>query len=137
MKAPKLAAWLVRPMNIVGNLLLLSVVVLLLASQWQTLYSIHIRGWIGMLLLLAASLAIGWACGGPRRVTRATLALTTAVRNAGVGLVIVATSFAGTAAGTAVVAYSLVSIFGTLGCALLYGATTTSTRGETPPDCTV
>jgi BASS family bile acid:Na+ symporter len=120
-RMPKFAAQIVRPLNVLGNLLLLAVVVLLLASQWQTLYSIHMQGWIGMLLLLAASLAIGWACGGPRPVTRATLALTTAVRNAGVGLVIVATSFAGTAAGTAVVAYSLVSIFGTLGCAYLYG----------------
>ena len=74
-----------------------------------------------MLLLLAASLAIGWICGGPRQATRATLALTTSVRNAAVGLVIVATSFAGTSAGTAVVAYALVSIFGTLGCAAVYG----------------
>ena len=53
--------------------------------------------------------------------------MTTAVRNAAVGLVIVATSFAGTAAGTAVVAYALVSIFGTLGFAFLYGAWTTGT----------
>jgi BASS family bile acid:Na+ symporter len=46
--------------------------------------------------------------------------LTTAIRNAAVGLVIVSTSFAGTPAVTAVVAYALVSILGALGCAFLF-----------------
>ena len=73
-----------------------------------------------MLLLLAASLGIGWLCGGPGRATRKTLALTTGVRNAAVALVIVSSNFADTPAVTAVVAYALVSIFGTLGCALLF-----------------
>ena len=72
-----------------------------------------------MLLLLAASLAIGWICGGPTLATRKTLAVTTASRNAAVGLVIVANSFAGTAAATAVVAFALLSIFGTLVSAIL------------------
>ena len=126
-RAPRFTATIVGPLSIIANLLLLAVVMLLLVNQYETLASIRLRGWIGMSLLLAASLAIGWACGGPRQATRATLSLTTAVRNAAVGLVIVATSFAGTAAGTAVVAYALVSIFGTLGCAFLYGAWTTGT----------
>lgn len=121
-RAPKFSSWIVNPLNLVANLLLLGVVALLLAAQYQTLASIHLRGWVGMLLLLASSLAIGWIFGGPSQATRATLALTTAVRNAAVGLVIVTTSFAGTAAGTAVVAYGLVSIFGTLACAFAYRA---------------
>ena len=120
-RAPHFANRTAKPLNFVANLLLMVVVVLLLATQWETLQSIGVRGWAGMLLLLAASLAIGWICGGPRQATRATLALTTGARNAAVGLVIVATSFAETAAGTAVVAYALVSIFGTLGCAFIYG----------------
>jgi BASS family bile acid:Na+ symporter len=120
-RAPQFAARIVKPLNTVANVLLLAVVVLLLVTQFETLQSIHARGWIGTLLLLATSLAIGWICGGPRQATRVTLAVTTAVRNAAVGLVIVATSFAGTAAGTAVVAYALVSIFGTLGYAILCG----------------
>jgi BASS family bile acid:Na+ symporter len=127
-RAPHLAAWIVKPLNVVANLLLLVVVVLLLATQFETLHSIGVRGWVGMLLLLAASLGIGWICGGPRQAARATLALTTTARNAAVGLVIVATSFAGTAAATAVVAYALVSTFGALGCALIYGAWTKPAR---------
>ena len=70
-------------------------------------------------LLLATSLAIGWVCGGPARQTRKAFALTAAVRNAAVALVIVSASFSGTPAVTAVVAYSLVSILGSLGCARL------------------
>ena len=48
--------------------------------------------------------------------------MTTAVRNAAVALVIVSANFAETAAVTAVVAYALVSIFATLGCAFLFAA---------------
>ncbi len=70
--------------------------------------------------MTAASLAIGWLCGGPGVATRKTLALTTAVRNAAVGLVIVSNNFAGTVAVTSVVAYGLVSIFVSLGCAFLF-----------------
>jgi len=47
--------------------------------------------------------------------------VTTGVRNAAVGLVIVSANFADTPAMTAVVAYALVSIFGTLGCAMVLG----------------
>jgi hypothetical protein len=54
--------------------------------------------------------------------------LTTSVRNVAVGLVIVANNFAGTAAGTVVVAYGLISIIGTLGCAFVFGARATLSR---------
>lgn len=129
--APQHAARFVKPFQSLANLLLLVVTVLIIATQWETLAAIRPRGWFGMFLLLAASLVIGWICGGPRESTRATLAVTTAARNAAVGLVIVAKSFAGTAAATAVVAYAVVSVFGTLGVALLYGAWL-SARGSTP-----
>jgi BASS family bile acid:Na+ symporter len=107
------------PVRLVANLLLLGVVVLILVNEFPTLALIRLRGWVGMLLLLAASLGIGWLCGGPARATRKTFALTTAVRNAAVGLVIVSNNFAGTPAVTAVVAYGLVSILVGLGVAFL------------------
>jgi len=119
--APWLTGWLFKPMSVLANLLLLVVVALILAAQYQTLGAILLRGWIGMLCLLAASLGLGWLCGGPGRATRSALAVTTGVRNAAVGLVIVSTNFADTPAMTAVVAYALVSIFGTLGCAMVLG----------------
>jgi len=120
-KLPVLARAVAKPISLVANVLLLSVVVLLLVAQFSTLAQIHLRGWFGMLLLLAISLAIGWVCGGPALATRKTLAVTTASRNAAVALVIVASSFAGTAAATAVIAFALLSIFGTLISAILLG----------------
>lgn len=118
-RAPRWTKRITRPVRLLANLLLLGVVVLLLAREYETLAMIRLRGWIGMLLLLAASLGIGWLCGGPGQATRKTFALTTAVRNAAVGLVIVSNNFAATPAVTAVVAYALVSILASLGCAFL------------------
>lgn len=120
----KLAESLQRPLGRLANLLLAAVVVLVLFREFDSLGLIRLRGWLGMLLLQAASLIIGWVCGGPEAATRTALALTTAVRNAGVALVIVNDSFAGTIAATAVVAYALVSIFGSLGAAWWLGRTT-------------
>jgi BASS family bile acid:Na+ symporter len=117
---PKVAGRLVKLAGLVANLLLVGVVGLILATQYQTLEAFRLRGWIGMMLLLVASLSAGWLCGGPAPATRRTLAVTTGVRNAAVGLVIVSANFAGTPAVTAVVAYALVSLFGTLACALLF-----------------
>lgn len=122
---PELTTRLAKRIGAVANLLLLSAVVLLVVREFATLEAIRLRGWFGMLLLLAASLGIGWLCGGPGRTTRKTLALTTASRNAAVALVIVAKNFADTPAVTAVIAYSLVSIVGSLGCAMLFGMATT------------
>jgi BASS family bile acid:Na+ symporter len=119
--APKFSGWIVKPLSLVANLLLLGVVGIILATQYQTLQAFRLRGWTGMIILLAASLSIGWLCGGPERTRRRALAVTTGLRNAAVGLVIVSANFAGTPAVTAVVAYSLVSIFGTLGYAWLLG----------------
>jgi BASS family bile acid:Na+ symporter len=55
------------------------------------------------------------------------LALTTASRNVAVGLVIVTSNFADTPAVTAVVAFGLMSIVGTLGCAFLFRKLSTAT----------
>jgi BASS family bile acid:Na+ symporter len=120
--APAVASRIVKPVGAIGNLLLVSVVALVLFREYESLASIRLRGWVGTALLLASTVAIGWVCGGPERATRKALAVTTAVRNAAVALVIVSGNFAGTAAVTAVVAYALVSIFVTLGIAFLLAA---------------
>jgi BASS family bile acid:Na+ symporter len=117
--APKLAQSLAKPVNTVGTVLLLFAIGLMLLREFEGLSMIRARGWAGMVLLLLAYLAIGWLCGGPALATRKSLALTTAVRNAAVALVIVAGNFTNTPATTAVIAFALLSIFGTLGCAFL------------------
>lgn len=120
--APRLTGRIARPIGLLANLLLFGIVALVLVREYESLATIRVRGWLGMFLLLAASLGIGWLCGGPGRARRKALAVTTGVRNAGVALVIVSGNFAETAAVTAVVAYALVSIFATLGCAFALAA---------------
>jgi BASS family bile acid:Na+ symporter len=120
--APQFTSRIAKPLALLANLLLLTAVVLLFIQEYEPLTAVRARGWVAMALLLAATLGLGWVCGGPSRATRKALAVTTAVRNAAVALVIVSANFAGTAAVTAVVAYALVSIFATLGLAWLFTA---------------
>jgi bile acid:Na+ symporter, BASS family len=118
---PQLAARLLAPFERVSKLLNLGVVGLILATQFQMLAEIRLMAFLGMLLLLAASLAIGWLMGGPDAELRKTMALTTALRNAGLGLVIVTGTFAGTPAATATLAYGIFAVLGTLLVALWWG----------------
>jgi BASS family bile acid:Na+ symporter len=127
--APKLTGRIAKPIGLLANLLLLGVVALVLVREFESLATIRLRGWCGMFLLLAASLAIGWLFGGPGRARRKALAVTTAARNAAVALVIVSANFAGTAAVTAVVAFALVSIFATLAFAFALAALPEPTAG--------
>jgi len=119
--APGLTEGIIKPVGFLANVLLLALIGLIVAVQYQTLAAIRLRGWTGMSLLLLASLAIGWLCGGPDLATRKAMALTTAIRNAAVALVIVTSNYADTPAVTAVVAYSLISTIGALSLALLFG----------------
>jgi len=121
---PAITQRLVKPIGMAANLMLLVLIGSILATQYETLAAIRMRGWAGMSLLFAASLVIGWVCGGADFAIRKALAVTTTGRNAAVGLVIVTSNFAGTAAVTAVVAYAVVSIVGTFLCAVLFGRTT-------------
>jgi BASS family bile acid:Na+ symporter len=115
--APAVTARLLRPVGAVANLMLLVLIALILVTQFGTLADIRARGWPAMVLLFLASLAIGWWCMTGDGATRRASALTTAARNAAVGLAIATDAFAGTSVVTAVVAYGLVSMLGALGCA--------------------
>ena len=116
---PRLARWIVKPVSVLANVLLLALIGLIVATQYETLAAIRFRGWMGMNLLLLASLCIGWLCGGSDTPTRKAVAIATATRNAAVALAIATSNFAGTPAVTAVVAYGLISTVGALVCALL------------------
>jgi BASS family bile acid:Na+ symporter len=111
---PQLAQWLAGPLELISKVLNLGVVGLILASQFQMLADIRLRGFAGMLALLAGSLLIGWLAGGSKPDSRKTMMLTTALRNVGVGLVIVTGNFAGTPAVSATLAYGIVEVLGSL-----------------------
>jgi bile acid:Na+ symporter, BASS family len=119
--APTFTARIVRPAGVLANVLLLVLIGVILVTQFDTLADIQARGWAGMTALFVASLAIGWLCGTGDASTRRASALTTAARNAAVGLAIATGDFAGTPVVTAVVAYGLVSMLGTIGCAAMMG----------------
>jgi BASS family bile acid:Na+ symporter len=115
---PGLAAWLLRPAVLLSQVLGLVVMIMILVVRFHLLAEVHLRAYLGMLLLLAASWAVGWLLGGPGRANRVTMTLTTSLRNIGVGLVIAADVFADTPAVTAVVVYGLFEIIGSLILAL-------------------
>jgi bile acid:Na+ symporter, BASS family len=118
---PNLADRLKKPCDILNSALMLITFVLVLIVYYRVLLGIRIIAFAAMMAISLASLAVGWISGGPDRDTRKAVALTTSFRNAGVGMVIAAGSFAGTPVLSAVVAYTLVSTVGTVAPALWWG----------------
>jgi BASS family bile acid:Na+ symporter len=130
---PQLAESLLSPFELVSKVLNLSVVVLILATQFRMLAEIRLTGFAGMLILLIASLVIGWLAGGSGRDDRRTMALTTSLRNVGVGLVIATGNFAGTPAVSAALAYGIVEVLGSLLLALWWGKSPATASGSSAP----
>jgi BASS family bile acid:Na+ symporter len=118
---PILADRLQGPGNLASKILNALTVCVILVAQFNLLMEIRAGAYLGMLLLLVASWAAGWLFGGPDTSIRKTMALTTALRNVGVGLVIATGSFAGTPAVTAALVYGLIEIAGSLLLALAWG----------------
>lgn len=118
---PSLAAKLASPANRLSALLNLTAISLILGTQFRLFLDIRAAAFGGMLLLLIASLAGGWLLGGATREDRKAMALATSLRNVGVSMVIAAGSFAGTPALTAVLAYAVVELLGSLVVALWWG----------------
>jgi bile acid:Na+ symporter, BASS family len=104
---PALAAKLLKPATKLSAVLNLVVFAFILAVDFKTLTAIRAGGFLGMTLLLLASIAAGWLSSERGGENRRAMALTTSVRNVGVSLVIATGSFAGTAAPTAALAYAL------------------------------
>jgi BASS family bile acid:Na+ symporter len=128
---PRLAERLLKPANWVTAILGLSTVGFILVVQFQLLAAIGLRGWVGMTVLLIASCASGWLLGGPGLDNRKAMALTTSLRNVGVGLVIATGNFNGTAAVTAGLAYGIFEIIGSLVLALAWSRARATTPGST------
>jgi BASS family bile acid:Na+ symporter len=118
---PRLAGKLLKPASLLNLILNLITLAFILAEDFPLLTAVRWQAYLGMTVLLAASVAVGWLLGGPGNETRKAMSLTTSLRNVGVGLVIVTGSFAGTAAVTAVVVYGIVEIVGSVLAALAFG----------------
>ena len=114
------ADWLHRPAELISRILGVSVAALILITQFNTLAEVRPRGFLAMLVLLLGSLLIGWIAGNSATEARKTLALTTALRNVGVALVVVTGNFGGTAAVSATLVYGIIEILGSLLLALYW-----------------
>lgn len=104
---PSLANLLKTPLARLGTVLNVALIAVILVVQFRMLAAIRATGYAAMLVLLACSATAGWVLARRDPAARRTLAVTTAVRNVGVGLVIAGGSFAGTPAVTFVTAYAL------------------------------
>jgi BASS family bile acid:Na+ symporter len=113
-----------KPANLLSKVLNLLTIGLILFAQFELLAEIRPRGFVGMIVLLAVSWTAGWLFGGRAADTRKALAVTTSLRNFGVGLVIATSAFANTPAVTAIIAYGIISLFTTLGLAIAAGRLT-------------
>jgi bile acid:Na+ symporter, BASS family len=111
---PGLAERLKKPANMLSSVLGLVTIAVILVSYFPLLAEIRLRGWFGMALLLLASSVAGWLLGGPGAANRRAMALTTNLRNLGVGLVIAAGNFPGSAAVTTALAAGRFLIIGSL-----------------------
>lgn len=116
-KLPTLASKLEIPAKKLSTLLNLVVFGFILYVDWKMLAAIPARGYLGMAILVLATLVIGWAMGGANPPRRRAVAASTSVRNVGVALVIATGSFPGTAAVTSALAYA---VFQTILLALLF-----------------
>jgi BASS family bile acid:Na+ symporter len=130
---PRLAGRLVAPARHGATLLNVAFLALVLTAQYRLLLQIKPLAWVGMLTLLVASAVIGWTLGGPAAGDRKAMALTTAVRNNGVGMVIATGAFPGTAAVTAAMIYGLVGFLGSLLLALGWGHRGPEPSAPAPP----
>lgn len=102
---PEWADWLQKPANRISMVLNLILLSLILFVQFDMLIHVPLRGYAGMLLLVVASVAAGWVLAD--RANRSAMVMATAVRNVGVGLVIVTAAFGGTRAVAATTAFAL------------------------------
>ena len=126
---PDLAARLLKPAVAVGKILNVAAIGLILLAQARQLMDIRLIGILAMLLWLSFSLVLGWLAGGPQDTCRRAVALTTSIRNVGLGVVITTSAFAGTPAVTAVLAYGLVQLLGSLLLALWWHHTPSLIEG--------
>ncbi|WP_243369242.1 bile acid:sodium symporter family protein [Microvirga solisilvae] len=118
-RRPDLAARWLSPAVALGKVLNAAALALIITSQFSDIMAIMRPGGIlAMLVLLSISIGAGWIAGGQSSADHKAMALTTANRNVGLGLVITTDAFPGTPATAAVLVYGLVQLLGSFLLAL-------------------
>jgi BASS family bile acid:Na+ symporter len=128
-RRPALAARLKKPAGLLSMVLNLATLAVVIGVQFDMLVGIPVRAFAGMFALVLAGLAAGWLLGGPGNDARTAMAMATAVRNVGVGLVIATISFPGTPAVTATTAFAIFQTVVLAVVALAWGRLATASVG--------
>ena len=114
---PKLSRF-AKPVTLLALVALLAILVPTIAKSAAAVFGS--LGILAAVLIVGASLAVGWLLGGPSREHRTTLAIGTALKNPGLAMAIAATAFAQTATvAAAIVIYFVVQAT----MAAIFGAT--------------
>jgi len=109
-RLPDLAARFTRLFALVGTAAFIGFMLVTRNFRGEALGELGLAEIGSMLVLLAASMAIGWWLGGPATSTRRMLATTTGMRNAALCLVIAQHSPSGGAVLTPLIAFSLLMV---------------------------
>ena len=85
-------------------------VILLMSWRKQAVASLKAADLAAMLVFILGAMVLGWFLGGPAKETRIILTTASSMRNAALALMITISSFPGSAAGVAVIAFSMLMI---------------------------
>jgi BASS family bile acid:Na+ symporter len=104
--ANPMALRLRKPVSACAGISFVLVTVLTMGLKSAATKQIGMNGLLAMLLLIAASMVIGWMLGGPDRGTRRVLTVNTSMRNVALALAIASRSFPGADVDVGVLAFS-------------------------------
>jgi predicted Na+-dependent transporter len=93
----------------IGNLLIIVLLAVVLIDVWEVTMDAGVRVWPSIALTTVGALALGHWLGGPEPATRTAVAITSALRNAGLALLVATLNAAPPAITGTVLAYVLVS----------------------------
>ena len=103
------ADWLAPRLARAGNVLLVILLVVVLVDVWEVTMNAGIRVWPAILLTSVAALAVGHLLGGPEPATRTAVAISSALRNPGLALLVATLNAAPAIVTGTVLAYVLVT----------------------------
>ena len=104
--ARPMALRLRRPVSACAGISFVVVTVITMGQKSAATKQIGIHGLLAMVLMIAASMVIGWMLGGPDRGTRRVLTVNTSMRNVALALAIASPNFPGANVEVGILAFS-------------------------------
>jgi len=104
--ASPMALRLRKPVSACAGISFVVVTVITMGQKSAATKQIGIHGLLAMVLMIAASMVIGWMLGGPDRGTRRVLTVNTSMRNVALALAIASPNFPGANVEVGILAFS-------------------------------